>query len=296
MKIDPDPAVGLRAHLQVHHRRDEHLDGADDALADPVRGQGLRHRPLRRRRPHAGADREPADPGLLAGAGVQAHQRATSATTSTPGDVIFHNDVFTLGNQNNDVAVFKPVFFEGELVGLDRGQGPPGRHRRRGAPAATTRTPPRSGRRRCASRRSRSSSRGKLRKDVWDLIFANIRLDIVQHDMQAEIGACTVGERRLRRAAGEVRPRAVFEAHKQALFDATRADDGSRDRARSPTASTRGEGHVYYDGRHEGSQVHDPRRHRRSRTSASASTTRAPTRRPTASSTAPSPRARRPPS
>ena len=83
MKIDPDPAVGLRAHLQVDHRRDEHLDGADDALADPVRGQGLRHRPVRRRGPHARADREPADPGLLAGAGVQAHPQATSTTTST---------------------------------------------------------------------------------------------------------------------------------------------------------------------------------------------------------------------
>ena len=33
-----------------------------------------------------------------------------------PGDVIFHNDVFSLGNQNNDVAVYKPVFFEGRLV------------------------------------------------------------------------------------------------------------------------------------------------------------------------------------
>ena len=29
-----------------------------------------------------------------------------------PGDVIFHNDVFSMGNQNNDVAVYKPVFFE----------------------------------------------------------------------------------------------------------------------------------------------------------------------------------------
>ena len=27
-----------------------------------------------------------------------------------PGDVIMHNDVFTMGNQNNDVAVFKPIF------------------------------------------------------------------------------------------------------------------------------------------------------------------------------------------
>ena len=32
------------------------------------------------------------------------------------GDVILHNDVFTGGNQNNDVAVFMPVFHRGELV------------------------------------------------------------------------------------------------------------------------------------------------------------------------------------
>ena len=32
------------------------------------------------------------------------------------GDVIFHNDVFSMGNQNNDVAVFKPIFFNNELV------------------------------------------------------------------------------------------------------------------------------------------------------------------------------------
>ena len=33
-----------------------------------------------------------------------------------PGDVIFHNDVFSMGNQNNDVAVYKPIFFEDEMV------------------------------------------------------------------------------------------------------------------------------------------------------------------------------------
>ncbi|MDP7599947.1 MAG: hydantoinase B/oxoprolinase family protein, partial [Rhodospirillales bacterium] len=32
------------------------------------------------------------------------------------GDAIFHNDVFSMGNQNNDVAVYKPIFHEGELV------------------------------------------------------------------------------------------------------------------------------------------------------------------------------------
>ena len=114
-----------------------------------------------------------------------------------PGDVIFHNDVFSprqpeqrrrgRSSRSSSTASWSP--------------GPRSRATRPTSaarwPAATTRTPTRSGRRRCASRRSRSIERGKLRKDVWDLIFANIRLDIVQHDMKAEIGACTVGERRL---------------------------------------------------------------------------------------------------
>ncbi|MYK57969.1 MAG: hydantoinase B/oxoprolinase family protein, partial [Rhodospirillaceae bacterium] len=30
-----------------------------------------------------------------------------------PGDVILHNDVFSGGNQNNDVAAFRPIFHEG---------------------------------------------------------------------------------------------------------------------------------------------------------------------------------------
>ena len=54
------------------------------------------------------------------------------------GDVIFHNDVFSMGNQNNDVAVYKPIFFEGELVAWSAVQGAPGRHRRRTSAAATT--------------------------------------------------------------------------------------------------------------------------------------------------------------
>ena len=32
------------------------------------------------------------------------------------GDVFLHNDVFSGGNQNNDVAVFRPIFFGGELA------------------------------------------------------------------------------------------------------------------------------------------------------------------------------------
>src|SRR5450631_1097370 len=34
-----------------------------------------------------------------------------------PGDVFFHNDVFSFGNQNNDLAAFKPIFLGEVLVG-----------------------------------------------------------------------------------------------------------------------------------------------------------------------------------
>ena len=46
------------------------------------------------------------------------------------GDVILHNDVFSGGNQNADVGVFMPIFFEGEHVAWTREQGPRRRHRR----------------------------------------------------------------------------------------------------------------------------------------------------------------------
>src|SRR2546422_10616421 len=35
----------------------------------------------------------------------------------SPGDAILHNDVFTGGNQYNDVSVYKPVFLKDQLVG-----------------------------------------------------------------------------------------------------------------------------------------------------------------------------------
>jgi len=45
------------------------------------------------------------------------HIRKTFDGGIHPGDVFFHNDVFSLGNQNNDVAVFKPVFV-GDVLSL----------------------------------------------------------------------------------------------------------------------------------------------------------------------------------
>jgi N-methylhydantoinase B len=178
------------------------------------------------------------------------HIRSYFGSDLHDGDVIFHNDVFSLGNQNNDVAVFKPVFFEGELVAwtavkghqADIGGAVAGGYN----PNATEvwqealRIPA-----------VKVIEKGKLRKDVWELIFANIRLDIVRHDMQAEIGACTIGERRVAELLAKY-GREHFDAHKQALFDATRRMMEA-EIERIPNGRYCGEGRVYYDGRHPGS-------------------------------------------
>ena len=208
------------------------------------------------------------------------------------GDVIFHNDVFCFGNQNNDVAVFKPIFLDGALVAwaavkghqADIGGAVPGGYNPNAKEVwqEALRIPP-----------VKVYERGKLRRDVWDLIFANIRFDIVQHDMKAEMGACTVGERRMR-ALLEKYGRDVFEAHKKALFDATEKMMQA-EIAHIPNGVYSGEGMVYYDGQHQGSKFTI----RVTITVEDAHVNfdySAPTRRPTASSTAPTRRAPRRPS
>lgn len=40
-----------------------------------------------------------------------------------PGDVIFNNDVFSMGNQNNDVAVYKPIFHKDKLIAWAASKG-----------------------------------------------------------------------------------------------------------------------------------------------------------------------------
>ena len=168
-----------------------------------------------------------------------------------PGDIIFHNDVFSLGNQNNDVAVYKPIFYQDKLVAWSAVKGHQadigGNVRGGYNPNAVEvwqealRIPP-----------VKVYEKGKLRKDVWNLIFANIRLEIVQHDMKAEMGACTVGERRLLELL-EKYGLVSFETHKQALFEATRKMMEA-EIAKIPKGKYSGEGYVYYDGRHEGSK------------------------------------------
>jgi len=94
--------------------------------------------------------------------------------------------------------------------------------------------------------------RGKLRKDVWDLIFANIRFDIVQQDMRAQTGSCIVGERRMLHLL-EKYGRECFEAHKQALFASTRRMMET-EIAAIPNGEYRGEASIYYDGKNQGRQ------------------------------------------
>lgn len=112
------------------------------------------------------------------------------------GDVFIHNDVFSGGNQNADLGVFLPVFADGQLIawtsckghmadigGMTAGGYDP---RAREVWQEAIRIPP-----------TKIYERGMVRRDVWDLIAANVRLGIVMEDVQAMVGACVVGRRRL---------------------------------------------------------------------------------------------------
>jgi N-methylhydantoinase B len=113
------------------------------------------------------------------------------------GDVILHNDVFTGSNQHADVGVYVPVFTGGELAGwvvakghvADIGGSALGGYDPRITEVwqEALRIPP-----------IKVHERGALRRDVWDLIFANVRLDVVAQDVRAAIGACRIGAARLR--------------------------------------------------------------------------------------------------
>ncbi len=168
-----------------------------------------------------------------------------------PGDVIIHNDVFSMGNQNNDVAIFKPIFSGKDLIGWSAAKGHQadigGAVQGGYNPNATEvwqealRIPA-----------VKVFERGKLQRDVWNLIFANIRLSIVEEDIKAQIGACTLGERRLQ-ALVEKYGLECFAEHKEELLGAT--ERMMRGEIRGiPNGVYEGESTVYYDGRHPGSQ------------------------------------------
>ena len=169
-----------------------------------------------------------------------------------PGDVILHNDVFSGGNQNNDVAVFKPIFDAKTLVAwaackghqadiggaVQGGYNPEAREVWQEAlriPAV------------------KIIARGRLRRDVWNLIFANIRLKIVEEDIKAQIGGCTVGERGVKalvKRFGRARLGALIES----LFDSTERMVRN-EIAAIPDGTYSGESTVFYDGVTDGSRM-----------------------------------------
>jgi N-methylhydantoinase B len=168
-----------------------------------------------------------------------------------PGDVFLHNDVFSGGNQNNDVAVFRPVFGEDRIVAwaatkghqADIGGAQAGGYNPRATEVwqEALRIPP-----------LRIVEQGRLREDVWRLIFANVRLPIVEEDIRAQIGGTVVGERALldlyrRRGAARI------ARHVEHLFDATERRMRAELR-RIPDGSYEGESTVFYDGHHAGSR------------------------------------------
>ena len=135
------------------------------------------------------------------------------------GDVILHNDVFTGGNQNADVGVYMPVFHGGELVawlaskghvadigGMTAGGYDPNA---REVWQEAFRIPP-----------LKLVDRGELRRDVWELVRANIRLDIVAEDVKSMIGACTIGKRRLLDVLDRYGVE-TFEQHMEFVIDAS---------------------------------------------------------------------------
>ncbi len=166
-----------------------------------------------------------------------------------PGDVIMHNDVFSMGNQNNDVAIFKPIFHGETLIGWSAAKGHQadigGAVQGGYNPNATEvwqealRIPA-----------VKVYEKGRLRKDVWNLIFANIRLPIVEEDLKAQIGACTLGERRLQ-ALVEKYGVERFEEHKRELFNSTELMMQKEIRT-IPNGVYEGSSDVYYDGKHPG--------------------------------------------
>jgi N-methylhydantoinase B len=169
-----------------------------------------------------------------------------------PGDVILHNDVFTGGNQLADMAVFKPIFFEDQIVAwaackghqADVGGAVAGGYnpQAREVWQEGIRIPP-----------VKLYERGQLRRDVWDFVFANVRLPIVQDDIRAEIGGCTVGERRMHDVYARYGCERI-QQHLRALYDATEQQMRAEIRA-IPDGVYRGESTAYYDGIRAGSEM-----------------------------------------
>jgi N-methylhydantoinase B len=113
------------------------------------------------------------------------------------GDVIYHNDPAYMGSHILDCCMYKPVFYKGELVfwavckghltdiggPVPAGYNPDARE----IYAEGLRIPP-----------VKLWSQGKRREDVINLLLTNMRARAYQEgDLNAQYGACNVGERHL---------------------------------------------------------------------------------------------------
>ncbi len=169
-----------------------------------------------------------------------------------PGDVIIHNDPYTGGNQPADVKIVRPIFVDDKLIGFsainghqaDVGGAVAGAYN----PGATEiwqeslRITP-----------VKLYEKGVKRRDVWDLIFGNIRFPIVEEDIQAAMGGCAVGERELIKLVkrhGHDR----FRAHLEHLYDATEQQMRAEISA-MPDGVYHGQATAYYDGINPGSEM-----------------------------------------
>lgn len=169
-----------------------------------------------------------------------------------PGDVILHNDVFSGGNQNNDVAVFRPIFHGERLVAWSACKGHQadigGAVRGGYNPEArevwqeALRIPP-----------LKVYERGRLRKDVWNMIFANIRLKIVEEDITAQIGGTLVGERGFKELIARYGVQSLL-GHVDYLYDSTERMVRKEIEA-IPDGIYRGESFAFYDGVTLGSKM-----------------------------------------
>lgn len=135
------------------------------------------------------------------------------------GDVIIHNDVFTGGNQNADTGIYMPIFHDGELVawsaakghladigGMTAGGYDPNAQE---VWQEAFRIPP-----------VKIYESGLVRKDVWDLVAANIRFDFVMEDVKAMVGACEIGRRHVQ-ALVDRYGRERFDTHMQYVIDSS---------------------------------------------------------------------------
>jgi N-methylhydantoinase B len=113
------------------------------------------------------------------------------------GDVFILNDPHRGNNHPPDMAVTKPVFYQGELrfwamaKGHNADAGGSGvvgyNPHARDAWEDALRIPP-----------MRLYTRGRYRRDVWDMILLNLRLpSLVEGDLHCQVGSATIGERAL---------------------------------------------------------------------------------------------------